>query len=144
MKIFLSGGMTNLSEEEAMQWREDIINRSKYYPSLNKIINPPAFFSVKNPIQDYQMEAMRFDLHHLLTSDLIIVNFNSPNSIGTAQELALAYYNHIPIIGLKEENAPELHPWYIEECTKIFEYNSDNYYDTIDTVLYYISTYYNI
>lgn len=143
-KIFLSGGMTGLSKQEASQWRQDIIIRSKYYPNLS-FINPTDYFVMVSPSQAYEREAMKFDLHHLLKSDIVIVNFNALHSIGTAQEIALAYYNHIPIIGLCEGNKIlQLHPWYKEECTKIFEYDSDNYYETIDTLLYYITKHYTI
>jgi len=63
---------------------------------------------------------MEFDLYNLRCSDLVIVNFNSPNSIGTAMELMLAKELKIPIIGINEENK-QLHPWLIECVVKMFK-----------------------
>lgn len=57
-------------------------------------------------------------------SDLIIANFNSSQSIGTAQELALANEYRIPVVGLNAENK-ELHPWLTECCEKMFTDMSD-------------------
>ena len=57
---------------------------------------------------------MEFDLYNLRKSDIIIVNFNSPNSIGTAMELMLARELRKPVIGLNNDSI-NLHPW-IAEC----------------------------
>lgn len=145
LNIFLSGGMTGLSKEEAKQWRYDLTIRSKYYPHIH-LIDPTEYFFPHSPTdKDYEKEAMKFDMYHLLHSDLVIVNFNSPYSIGTAQELAIAHINNIPIFGIIEENKHlSLHPWYKEECTKIFTYDQDNYYEVLDTVLFYIDKHYTI
>ena len=48
-------------------------------------------------------------------------------------EIAIAYDNRIPVIGLNEENI-ELHPWQIEFCRKIFT--------DFDLMLDYIEDYY--
>ena len=53
---------------------------------------------------------MRLDLSKLRKSDLVIVNFNDPKSLGTCAELAIAYNMKIPIVGINENNQ-ELHPW---------------------------------
>ena len=50
---------------------------------------------------------------------MVVVNFNVPNSIGTAYEVAVARENRIPIVGINITNA-ELHPWLVESCLKVF------------------------
>lgn len=137
MKIFLSGGYSNLPREEATHWRQLIkeANYNKYQEvqsynsspiSIPIIINPTELYippKTYDPL--YEKEAMQYDLYHVRTSDVIIVNFNSLSSIGTAQEIMLAYTLNIPIIGLiPEDKYSSLHPWYKEECIKIFKYNN--------------------
>lgn len=63
---------------------------------------------------------MKFDLRNVKNSDLVLVNFNNPLSIGTAQELAIAYDRDIPIVGTAEKDNIKFHPWLKEECDKIF------------------------
>ena len=119
VKIYLSGGMGNLSYEEQSQWRQKVINAIKFgdYHCEKK----PSFF---NPVDHYnfteiryrsEREVMEFDLNALRNSDLVIVNFNDPKSIGTAMELMLAKEMHIPVISWNP-SGEELHPW-LAECT---------------------------
>ena len=82
---------------------------------------------------DSEKEIVEFDLMKVKNSDLIICNFNDPKSLGTMAEIAIAYDNRIPVIGLNEENI-ELHPWQIEFCRKIFT--------DFDLMLDYIEDYY--
>ena len=76
---------------------------------------------------------MNFDLYHVKTSNLIIMNFNDMRSIGSAIELAIAHERGIPVIGLNE-NKQQLHPWQYCACLKIF----NNMEDLLD----YIKRYY--
>ena len=113
-RIYLSGAMGSVSMEEQSRWRRQIINAIKFgdYHCEKK----PVFF---NPVDHYNFEEKRhksekeiveFDLNAVRNSDLIIVNFNDPKSIGTCAELAIAYDRHIPIIGINKSGL-ELHPW---------------------------------
>ena len=70
------------------------------------------------PIYYGKKEIMEFDLYNLRNSDLVIVNFNNPSSIGTAMELMLAKEYHIPVIafGVKNQN---IHSWLLETCTRV-------------------------
>jgi nucleoside 2-deoxyribosyltransferase len=119
VKIYLSGGMGNLSFEEQSKWRNQVINAIKFgdYHCEKK----PIFF---NPVEHYnftevryrsEKEVMEFDLNALRHSDLVIVNFNDPKSIGTAMELMLAKEMHIPVIGWNP-SGEHLHSW-LAECT---------------------------
>ena len=122
VKFYMAGGMAGLSIEEQMEWRKDIKKRIN-----NSLIHDPTYFFQPpyyyQPDGDYhrsEREAFLFDLNRLRHSDIVIVNFNVPNSIGTAQELAVAYEHRIPVIGLNEDKN-ELHPWLYECCTRICE-----------------------
>lgn len=116
--------MGNLSWEEQTIWRDLFIGlidknkRTHDYKYILNIINPPQFYNFKDKRHDSELEVMKYDIRHVKTSNLIIANFNDPNSIGTAQELAIAYDRDTPIIGIN--NNEDLHPWLLCCCDKIF------------------------
>lgn len=123
IKIYLSGGMGGLTFEEQVGWRNKVINAITYgdYELNVKPIffNPPTYYCpALEPEYKTEKEVMEFDLNWLRKSDLVIVNFNVPQSIGTAMELILAKEHHIPVIGLNKDNL-ELHPWLIECTTRM-------------------------
>lgn len=122
IKIYLSGAMSGFSLEEQLKWRNQVVNAIKfgdYDLTKNPIFfNPPNYYSPETNEHTCEREAMEFELAQLRKSDLVVVNFTNPKSIGTAMELMLAKEYHIPIIGLNKDGA-ELHPWLIECCTRI-------------------------
>lgn len=122
IKIYLAGGMSGLSYKEQMGWRDQLIYCIKYSGlDLMKSVNffsPPDFYNFEEPQHKSEREVFEFDLYNLKKSDLVVVNFNDPKSLGTAMELAIAKENKIPVIGLNEKDA-ELYPWLRECCTRI-------------------------
>lgn len=141
LKVFLSGGMTGLTEEEASGWRTSFkLNNAVQDDTPFIFIDPTYYyFPTDKTTQEYEKEAMNYDLYLVKHSDLIIVNFNSLSSIGTAQELMLAHTLNKPIIGMIEEDKyDQLHPWYKEECIKIFKYNPDELGYIISEIIEYI------
>ena len=146
LKIFLSGGMSNIPEEDSKKWRR-LFKQSKYknissayYADQYIFINPTTLYKPSEPHDPIlEKEAMEYDLYWVKHSDLIVVNFNSLSSIGTAQEIMLAYTLNKPIIGMIEEDKyNQLHPWYKQECIKIFKYKSDKLEDIINEIIEYI------
>lgn len=129
-KIFLSGGITGLNDEDCKKWREYIV---KYFSNwcFNEtdyiIVNQMKHFDPNKETSDLlEKEAMRYNLHHLRTSNIVIVNLNKLESIGTAQELMLAYELNIPIIGFIDiDKKDKIHPWIQIEVTKLFTYIKD-------------------
>ena len=128
--------MSNLSMEEQNAWRLDV----KYALEKHecdyrvKCINPVDYYNYEDlSAYDSDLEVMSFDLHKLKNSNLLIMNFNDPNSLGGMSELAIAYDRGIPAIGLNEDNKM-LHSWQYCMCSKIFTDRED--------MLYYIKTYY--
>jgi hypothetical protein len=82
-KIYLAGGMSNLSWEEQTTWREvveELLNQKNIYTDCYKykldIINPTTFYNFKEKKWDSQIEIMKYDIRHVKTSNLIIVNYN--------------------------------------------------------------------
>ena len=120
-KIYLSGGMGSLSMEEQSRWRKQIINEITINRHCEKkpiFFNPVDYYNFKENRHKTEKEIVEFDLNAVRNSDLIIVNFNDPKSIGTCAELAIAYDKHIPIIGINKDNI-ELHPWLATFTTRM-------------------------
>ena len=120
-RIYLSGGMGALSMEEQSRWRKQIIDEIKINRHCEKkpiFFNPVDYYKFEEVRYKSEREVMQFDLNALRHSDLVIVNFNDPKSLGTCAELAIAYDMKIPIIGINK-NGYELHPWLIEFTTRM-------------------------
>ena len=134
VKIYLSGGMCGLTFEQQSGWRNRLQKAIKYNrePLKNPIFfSPPNFYCPTLPkAYKSEKEVMEFDLYNLRNSDIVVVNFNAPNSIGTAMELIMAKESHIPVIGLNESGV-ELHPWLIECCTRM----CDTFTELVDHVV---------
>lgn len=129
--IYLSGGMADISFEVSNKWRRYIEDELKYEAD---IFNPNYYYNYEHPEDfDSDAEVKRFDLYNLQQSDIVIVNFNVPGSIGTAYEVAVAERDGKPIIGLNVDHN-ELHPWLELACWKMF--------DNIDELIMYVKTYY--
>lgn len=121
VKIYLSGAVSGLSFEERNKWRLQIIKAIKYNNEWEKnpiFFNPVDYYNFEEVQHKTEKEIMEFDLYNLRNSDLVVVNFNEPKSIGTAMELMLANELHIPIIGLNKDKK-ELHPWLECCCNRI-------------------------
>ena len=132
--------MTNFGKENFKQgdiWRKYCKSTLENYDGNYKaeVINPNDYFNfIDNPPKyDTATEVMRFDLYKLRNSDLVIVNFNDAQSLGSMAEIAIAYDRDIPVIGL-DENKQKLHPWQKSMCERIF--------DDIDDMLDYIEDFY--
>lgn len=122
IRIFLSGGMSGLSFDEQTKWRKQFSNAIKYgeYDYVKKpyIFDPTLYYNFEEIRHRSEHEVMEFDLNALRKSDLLVVNFNQPNSIGTSMEVMLAKELHIPIIGLNKDNK-EIHPWLSCCCNRM-------------------------
>lgn len=122
VRIYLSGSMSGVSFEEQSKWRQQVIDAITYnYDCAKKSVffNPVQYYNFTEVRHRSEREVMEFDLNALRNSDLVIVNFNDPKSIGTAVELAIAKELHIPVIGINKNNEQELHPWLVEFTTRM-------------------------
>lgn len=121
-RIYLSGGMGSLDFEEQSKWRKQVINAilfGDYHWEKKPIFfNPVEYYNFTDVRYKSEREVVEFDLNALRHSDLIIVNFNDPKSLGTCAELAIAYEMRIPIVGINKDKK-ELHPWLVEFTTRM-------------------------
>lgn len=132
LKIYLCGGMTNISLKDASEWRNKVKDGLDY--NHFEFFDPVEAWNVDSPLlQMSQEEAMHFDLWHLSRSDLLVVNFNDVYSVGSNFELGVAYENKIPILGIGTIDK-KLHPWQEICCETIFE--------TVEDLVDYIRFYY--
>lgn len=137
--IYLSGGMQSFGKDnfnKSNDWRKYCKNALENCECdyKVKVFNPNDYFNFcDEPQYKSEREVMNYDLHNLRKTDLVIVNFNEPKSIGTACELAIAHDIGIPIIGVNE-NSAELHPWIECMCERIFK--------DIDEMLGYVEDFY--
>lgn len=123
VRIYLSGAMSSVSFEEQSKWRQNIIDAITYnYDCEKKAIffNPVNYYNFEEVRYKTQKEVMQFDLNALRNSNLVIVNFNDSESLGTCAELAIAYDMKIPIIGINKDNKV-LHPWLECFCDRMCE-----------------------
>ena len=121
VRVYLSGGMGNLSFEEQSRWRQQIIDAIKYNYDCEKKVsffNPVNYYNFEEVRYRSEREVMEFDLYNLRNSNLVVVSFNDVKSIGTAMELMLAKEYHIPVIGFGV-NGQSIHPWLLECCTRV-------------------------
>ena len=118
--LYLSGGMGRLSWEEQSEWRKKVIDEIKNCDCEKSVsfFNPVDYYNFKEVRYRTEKEIMVFDLNGVRRSDILIVNYNDPDSIGTAMEVMAAYERKKPIIGINE-NGHKLHPWLVETATRM-------------------------
>lgn len=121
-KIYLAGGVGNLTFNKQYDWREKVCKYLKNVESkyLLDIINPCDYYNFNVKCPEIECEVMEYDLWHVRNSDLILVNFNDVHSIGTAMELATAHERRIPIIGYIDRENGNIHSWLGYVCNRIF------------------------
>lgn len=141
VKVFLSGKIGGLTFSEMNGWRESIKNKllvtSQYYNCDVEVINPVDYYNTLEDRHQTENEVRDFDLNHVISSDLIIVNLDGlDTSDGTKTEIFQANYNHrIPVIAFGDKELfYNLHPWHQMNITRV---ESD-----IDSVVSYVSDYY--
>ncbi len=141
LKIYTAGKMSGLSFEEMNDWRvklKEILTAYADFSNTNiKVVNPVDFYNFETKRHQNELEVEEFDLAHVVSSDIIIVNLEGLNSsIGTIIELHDArYHNKIPVIAFGNKTTyDELHPWVKNDITRVEE--------TIYDVAAYIKDFY--
>lgn len=126
--------MGGLTHEEYAGWRNKIADSFRYSASVPDIFDPSKKYNYENIAHKTEKEIMRYELRQVLSSDLVILKLDGANtSVGTMFEVAYAFNNNIPIIGLAE-SGETYHPWLEEACDRI----ETSYEDIVE----YISEYY--
>lgn len=142
-KIYLAGKMTGLSFDDMNFWRKIVKDKLNHMASLSNyklsVINPVDFYNFESKNYQSEEEVEDYDLAHVISSDIIIVNLEGLNtSIGTIIELHDAKYHHkIPVIALGDKEVyNNLHPWIQRNITRVEE--------NIDDAVMYIKDFYMI
>lgn len=139
VKIYLSGAMAGYTIEEQLKWRSEFKNMimNEDHSKVPIIHSPPEYFpfieNIAKSDRISEREVMEFDLYQVRTTDLVVVNFNNPSSIGTAMEIAVARDRNIPIIGMNEKDL-KLHSWLTESCIRIC--------GTMEELVWYVNKFY--
>jgi hypothetical protein len=115
-KIYLCGAMSSgskgmLSFEEMNGWRQ---KATDLLADIAETINPCDYYNFNMDKSFYtESEVKEFDLYMVRKSDLVLLNLDHPNSIGTAIEAHTAHdVWKIPVVGF---GTTPNHPW-IELC----------------------------
>jgi nucleoside 2-deoxyribosyltransferase len=112
-KIYLAGKMSGLTFEEMNKWRSKASELFKLYKDVH-IENPCHYYNFELDKSTYtEIEVKEFDLWLVKNCDIVLVNLDHPDSIGTAIEIHEAHNNwNKPVIGF---GTTKNHPW-IELC----------------------------
>lgn len=133
--IYLAGGMSGIPSEEYSSRRNKITNlllSNKPDRLLLNIVDPSKYYNYDFKYHETEKEILRWELNKVRNSNLIIVDLTVKKSVGTIIELAIAYENKIPIIGVNADKE-NIHPWLEEICDRTFS----NINDGVDYVTGY-------
>lgn len=143
LKVYEAGKMSGLSFEEMNTWRQNLKTQLLLAAEISgckiQVINPVDYFNFKEKKYQSEAEVMEYDLSHVITSDVIVVNLDGlSTSDGTKIELHDAkYHNKIPVIALGDRKLYEnLHPWVKENITRVEE--------SMEDVVRYIQEFYMV
>lgn len=143
LKIYLAGKMSGLSFKEMNDWRQDLEMQLELAAQISgyqiQVINPVDYFNFKEKRYQSEIEVEEYDLAHVTSSNIIIVNLDGLNSSdGTKIEIHDArYHNRIPVIVFGNKKLYEdLHPWIKNDITRVEE--------TMEDVVRYIQEFYMI
>jgi len=114
--VYLAGAMSGLTFEQMNNWR---VEAKKQLKEHFHVINPCEFYNFDlDPSSYTDREVKEFDLLALRRSDLVLVNLEYPNSIGTAIELDRAYCIYgIPVIAFNG-HGKNVHSWITTSISK--------------------------
>ena len=84
LKIYLAGKMSGLTFQQMNSWRwelkDKLIDAAEKAGYTITVINPVDFYNFKEKKQQSEEEVEDYDLAHVISSDIIVVNLNGLNS----------------------------------------------------------------
>lgn len=132
LKIYLAGKMSGLSFDKMNNWRLYLKTQLLLLAEISgykiQVFNPVDFYNFEEKKYQSEAEVREYDLSHVVTSDIIVVNLDGLNtSDGTKIELHDAkYHNKIPVIAFGDRKLYEdIHPWVKENITRVEENMED-------------------
>lgn len=143
LKIYLAGKMSGLTFDEMNEWRRELKRKllaaSEYAGYNVTVVNPVDYYGIENIKHQSDKEVEDYDLAHVISSDIVIVNVKGlDSSDGTKIEIHDAnYHNRIPVIALDEDNKYwYLHPWIKRDITRVEQ--------NVESLVQYIKDFYMI
>ena len=137
LKIYEAGKMGGLSLTQMNEWRVLLKNRLNVAAENTGyklvVVNPVDFYNFEEKKNQSEIEIENYDLAHVITSDIIIVNLDGlSSSDGTKIEIFEANYNRkIPVIAFGNRGLYEdLHPWIKNSITRV----EDNPQDVVNYI----------
>ena len=140
LKIYLAGKMSGLKYENMYEWRaylkNKLVSMAEHHGQKAYVVNPVDFYNFENARHQTEIEIKMFDLNHVLSSDIVIVNLDGlATSDGTKYELHDAKKANIPVIAFGDYKLYEdLHPWTKDNITRVE--------NNIDDIVEYIKDFY--
>ena len=141
IKIYLAGQMSNLTYDQMNSWRVELKHMLLKSAEMSgvkiKVINPVDYYNFQNPRHKTEREVMDYDLNHVKSSDIVIVNLYGLNdSRGTGHEIYEAFRSGIPVLAFGNiYEYKNVHPWDKECITRVdwtkeelIEYITDFYF----------------
>lgn len=126
LKIYEAGKMSGISFEEMNRWRNELKEKLEFAANISgyllQVINHVDYYNFEEKRYQSEEEVEDYDLMHVISSDIIIVNLNGLNtSDGTKIELHEAKYNNkIPVIAFGDYGLyKNLHPWIQRAITRV-------------------------
>ena len=125
LKIYLAGKMSGLTHSEMNNWRyvlkNKLVSTADHRGYKAYVVNPVDYYGFEEVKHQNEREVKDFDLSHVLSSDIIIVNLDGlSTSDGTKYELHDARKANIPVIAFGEYSLyEELHPWTKDNVTRV-------------------------
>lgn len=141
--VFLAGAMINttdkLEDHYKYEWRKNAYDYFNENIDGFDISFPPEFYDQKKSRSCNGKETLRFDMHNVRESDIVLVNLKDlERSLSTSDEILYAYISQKPVIGFLEDgDMNDIHPWKLEQMNKVFEGK-----DSMKRAIHYIATYY--
>ena len=137
IKIYLAGKMGGLTLAAMNKWRIDakhlLVAEADKSDCVVEVVNPVVFYNFEEKRHQTEIEVEEFDLGHVISSDIIVVNLNGLNSsIGTIIELHDAHYHkRIPVIAFGDKTLySTLHPWVKNDITRV----EDDIYGVVEYI----------
>jgi hypothetical protein len=148
-KVYLCGGIKDVSREEASEWRTKAVNELEYQgnttilkilggPDVTRNIDSITNFKCLNPMRrnfrsnewQSQNEIVTLDKKDIIECDILLVNATKP-SWGTAMEVLFGFEKHKVIVAFTgSDNEKDWNPWLGFHATKLTK--------TLDEALDYI------
>ena len=131
-KIYLCGGIKDLSDEEASEWRnkaiDELENRPREFKKGLKNTSCVRQFKCLDPMRrnfrddefQSQNEIVQLDKADIIACDIMIVNATKP-SWGTAMEILFAFEHNKIVVCFTGNDYEETSPWVAFHSTRVCE-----------------------